>query len=75
MGEMVVLLLIVVVVFGAGKLPQVGEALGRSVKNFKKAVSSNDEIDVTPKAKALDESPTAKALEDVAGVEKQSQRS
>src|SRR4051812_45837442 len=49
MGELIVLLLIVVVVFGAGKLPQVGEALGRSVKNFKKAVNTNDEIDVSPK--------------------------
>ena len=55
-GELIVLLLIVVVVFGAGKLPQLGDALGRSVKNFRKAVSSHDEIDVTPKPnKELDD--------------------
>ena len=49
MGELVVLLLIVVLVFGAGKLPQIGDALGRSVKNFKKAMTGVDDIDVTPK--------------------------
>jgi len=37
MGELVVILLIVLVVFGANKLPGIGDALGRSIKNFKKA--------------------------------------
>jgi sec-independent protein translocase protein TatA len=52
--EMIVLLLIVLIVFGAGKLPQIGEALGKSIKNFKRAQQGNDEIDVTPK-KSIDE--------------------
>lgn len=37
MGELIVILLIVLVIFGANKLPGIGEALGRSIKNFKKA--------------------------------------
>ena len=37
MGELVVILLIVLVVFGANKLPGIGDALGRSIKNFKRA--------------------------------------
>lgn len=37
MGELIVILLIVLVVFGANKLPGIGDALGRSIKNFKKA--------------------------------------
>jgi sec-independent protein translocase protein TatA len=37
MGELVIILLIVLVVFGANKLPGIGDALGRSIKNFKKA--------------------------------------
>ena len=53
MGELIVLLLIVVFVFGAGKLPQIGDALGRSVKNFKKAINNTDEIDVTPRSKEI----------------------
>jgi len=37
MGELLIILLIVLVVFGANKLPGIGDALGRSIKNFKKA--------------------------------------
>jgi sec-independent protein translocase protein TatA len=44
MGELIVILLIVLVIFGANKLPGIGDALGRSIKNFKKA-SNIDEDD------------------------------
>ena len=37
MGELVVILLIVLLIFGASKLPQIAQALGKSVKEFKKA--------------------------------------
>ncbi|MCX5743815.1 MAG: twin-arginine translocase TatA/TatE family subunit, partial [Proteobacteria bacterium] len=37
MGELVIILLIVLVLFGANKLPGIGDALGRSIRNFKKA--------------------------------------
>ncbi len=47
--ELVLILVIVLVVFGPGKLPQIGEALGKGIKSFKKASASRDEIDVTPK--------------------------
>lgn len=47
--ELVLILIIVLVIFGAGKLPQIGDALGKSIKNFKRASDSRDEIDVTPK--------------------------
>jgi sec-independent protein translocase protein TatA len=50
-GELVLVLIIVVVVFGAAKLPQLGDGLGRAIKNFKRAVNSQDEIDVSPGAK------------------------
>jgi sec-independent protein translocase protein TatA len=49
-GELVLILLIVVVVFGATKLPQLGDGLGKAIKNFKRAVSSQNEIDVSPDA-------------------------
>ena len=61
MGELIVILLIVVVVFGAGKLPQLGDALGKTVKNFKRGMNAQDEIDVSPKKKELaDEVKAAK---------------
>jgi sec-independent protein translocase protein TatA len=50
-GELVLVLIIVVVVFGASKLPQLGDGLGKAIKNFKRAVNSQDEIDVSPNAK------------------------
>jgi sec-independent protein translocase protein TatA len=43
MGELIVILLIVLVVFGANKLPSIGDALGRSIKNFKKASNVDGE--------------------------------
>jgi sec-independent protein translocase protein TatA len=53
MGEMIILLIIVLLVFGAGKLPQIGDAIGRSIKNFKRAASAKDEIEVAPKKQEL----------------------
>jgi sec-independent protein translocase protein TatA len=47
-GELTILLIIVLLVFGAGKLPQIGDALGRSIKNFKRAAAGADEIEVAP---------------------------
>ena len=45
MGELLIILLIVLVVFGANKLPGIGDALGRSIKNFKKASNVEGEDD------------------------------
>jgi sec-independent protein translocase protein TatA len=56
--ELIVILVIVLVIFGAGKLPQIGEALGKSIKNFKRASEGHDEIEVTPK-KELEDKPKA----------------
>jgi len=48
--ELLVVLLIVLVVFGAGKLPEIGSGLGKALRGFKKGMSEPDEIDVTPQA-------------------------
>ena len=53
--ELVLILVIILLVFGAGKLPQIGDALGKSIRNFKKAVAGKDEIDVSPKSAELGE--------------------
>ena len=47
--EIILICLVIMVVFGAAKLPQLGDGLGRAIKNFKRAVNSNNEIDVSPK--------------------------
>lgn len=47
--ELLLILVLVLIVFGAGKLPEIGGALGKGIRSFKKAVQQPDEIDVTPK--------------------------
>jgi sec-independent protein translocase protein TatA len=50
MPELIVILVIVLIIFGAGKLPQIGEGLGKGIRNFRKATTKEpEEIDVTPK--------------------------
>lgn len=46
--ELLLILIIVLIIFGAGKLPQLGEGLGKAIKGFKKTVHEADAIDVTP---------------------------
>lgn len=53
--ELLIVLFIILIVFGAGKLPEIGGALGKGIKNFKKASSQPDEIDITPPAKEIPE--------------------
>lgn len=53
--ELIIILVIVLIIFGAGKLPEIGGAIGKGIKNFKKSVREPDEIDVTPDPKKMDE--------------------
>lgn len=62
--ELVIILLIVLVIFGAKKLPEIGGGLGRAISNFKKATNEPDEIDVTPnKSEAKEETKEEKKEE------------
>ena len=49
MPELIIILVIVLVVFGAGKLPEIGGAFGKSIRNFKRASEGKDEIEIKPK--------------------------
>lgn len=53
--EVLVVLAIALVIFGARRLPEVGSGLGKAIKNFKAGVSGKDEIDVTPKKEEVTE--------------------
>lgn len=46
--ELLLILIIVLIIFGAGKIPQLGEGLGKAIKGFKKSVNEADAVDVTP---------------------------
>ena len=58
-GELLVVLVIVLVVFGAGRLPEVMGSLGKGVQAFKRGLREPPEIDVTPE----DEAAKAKKTE------------
>jgi sec-independent protein translocase protein TatA len=42
MPELIIIMVIVVIIFGAGKLPEIGAGLGKGIKNFKKATRDED---------------------------------
>lgn len=43
MPELIIILVIIVIIFGAGKLPEIGSGIGKGIKNFKKATHDDDE--------------------------------
>ena len=43
MPELVIILVIIVIIFGAGKLPEIGAGIGKGIKNFKDATKKEDE--------------------------------
>ena len=53
--ELQLILFIVLIIFGAGKIPQLGEGLGKAIKGFKKSVNEPDAVDVTPVASVQDQ--------------------
>ena len=55
MPELIIILVIMLIIFGAGKLPEIGAGLGKGIKGFKKAINNEDEVDITPEK----EEPTA----------------
>lgn len=66
--ELVIILVIVLLIFGVGKLPQVGEALGKGLKSFQKASSGEDEEKEEkkeePKTEQPAEEPKAEVVEE-----------
>jgi len=43
MPELIIILVIILIIFGAGKLPQIGRGLGQGIKNFKESTKSTTE--------------------------------
>ncbi|MBU0479477.1 MAG: twin-arginine translocase TatA/TatE family subunit [Proteobacteria bacterium] len=43
MPELIVILVIIVIIFGAGKLPEIGSGIGKGIKNFKEATKKEEE--------------------------------
>lgn len=58
--ELLILLGIIVLIFGASKLPQLGSGIGQGIRNFKKAMKEPDAIDVTKESKEAKDSENQK---------------
>lgn len=60
--QILLILLVALLLFGAKKLPEIGGGLGRAIRNFRKATTEPDEIDITPeKKKDTDDTGAPKA--------------
>jgi sec-independent protein translocase protein TatA len=58
--ELGIILVIVVILFGARRLPEIGSGIGKAIKNFRAGMSS-DELDVTPQPDGADSNSSAEA--------------
>ena len=58
MPELIIILIIILIIFGAGKLPEIGSGLGKGIKNFKKATQQPPEEIASPQenGKPIEES-------------------
>jgi sec-independent protein translocase protein TatA len=64
--ELVLILFIVLIIFGAGKLPQLGEGLGKAIKGFKKSVHEADAIELEAQQAQVQQQPGAPPAPDAA---------
>lgn len=55
--ELILILFIVLIIFGAGKLPQLGEGIGKAIKGFKKSVHEAEAIEAEAQAQAQQAEP------------------
>lgn len=59
MPELIIILIIILIIFGAGKLPEIGSGIGKGIKNFKKAtMEKQDEIAPPKEDEKKDETTT-----------------
>lgn len=59
--ELVLILMIVLIIFGAGKLPQLGEGIGKAIKGFKKSVNEVEAMDLEAQAQQAEADPPSQA--------------
>lgn len=53
--ELIIILVIVLIIFGVGKLPQIGGAMGKAIKSFKQESKGEPEVPPQPKASVSEE--------------------
>ena len=61
--ELMIILVIIMIIFGAGKLPEIGSAFGNSIKNFKKSMKEAEEIQEATNLESTETSEDSEASE------------
>ncbi|HZX09856.1 MAG TPA: twin-arginine translocase TatA/TatE family subunit [Acidobacteriota bacterium] len=59
-GELILIALIIVIIFGARRLPELGKSLGQGIKNFKKSISSEEKEEKNKKSLNDKNKPSSK---------------
>ena len=59
MPELIIILVIILIIFGAGKLPEIGAGMGKAIKNFKSATNEIEKKDQGPEVDKLEEGKDA----------------
>ena len=59
MQELLVIFGILILLFGAKRLPQLADGMGKAIRNFKKGLHTDDDVDVTPTDKQVAEGSSA----------------
>jgi sec-independent protein translocase protein TatA len=55
MPELIIILIIILIIFGAGKIPEIGGAVGKGIRNFKKSFQDKDEVENTKEQKKIED--------------------
>ena len=61
--ELMIILVIIMIIFGAGKLPEIGSAFGNSIKNFKKSMKEAEEIQEATNLESTETSESSEGSE------------
>ncbi len=65
--ELMIILVIIMIIFGAGKLPQIGSAFGQSIKNFKSSMKEAEELDASAENPQVEEGEETKTVPETTG--------
>ncbi len=60
--ELILILVIVLIIFGAGKLPQLGEGVGKAIKGFKQSIHEAEAFNTDPQAQDQEGSPAPPSI-------------
>ena len=64
MPELIIILVIILIIFGAGKLPEIGGGMGKAIRNFKKATHEVESDTLKPDPEKIAETETDKPKEE-----------